>query len=183
MKTPNAIGLLERHLETVSTDGLALKLLADCHAFDNNLEQACECYFLAINVNPLDYTSYSRLLELEGELIDQGENPHARWSERFRELLSSVKQDSVETLLARGRIALLDNDLKQLVRCSRQAVNLFPDDPRSYGWYAHGIAWQPGTRTQQELDLINEYYQISIARAADDSWYTKYDFIRSLSFA
>ncbi|ETA50662.1 hypothetical protein [Ponticoccus alexandrii] len=182
MNVRSARSLLEAYLASTNPDRMLYSLMGDCLSFDNELEEACEYYFRALQLDALDTPSYTRLCELEAELEEAGRAPEVLWSTRFKEILAQVQDDTVETLLGEGRAKLLENDIDTMRRNATRATELFPNDMRGYTWLGHALAWTPGRRSPEEIQQIIANYRASISAGAEDGWWTSYDSVRSFAF-
>jgi hypothetical protein len=180
MKTSKARGLLEAYLNLTPTDATCWKLLGQVHSFENRMDEACNCLFVALTLSPLDIATHTLLTEFESEMA-RGTTDDRRWTRAFDELLTTVDQCSNETLLAQGRANLQVHDFACLKDNCKTAMRLFPDDTRAHAWYAHALAWEMSEKTLEILADIRRHYGLALAREKGDNSFTILDAIRSLS--
>jgi tetratricopeptide (TPR) repeat protein len=181
MDTPRARGLLRSQLQMHPTDALAWKLLAETYAFDNDLEQACNCLYMTLTLSPLDIAAHTQLTELQAEHARQTGTRAGAWTETFDAFLSDVDQPSVETLLARGRSRLQLHDFECIKANCLEAMRLFPGDIPSHSWYAHALAWEMTEKSPEIVAEIRRHYGIALARDCDNNTRTILDALRSLA--
>lgn len=182
MNTPLARSLLEAYLASAGHNRYLYSLMGDCLSFENELEEACEYYFRALQLDALDTPSYTRMFALEQELEKEGRAPEILWSTRFKEQIAQVRDHTVETLLGEGRIKLLENDIETLHHNTTRAIALYPNDMRAHAWLGHAMTWKPGRRSATEINQIIDCYRASISAGAEDGWWTSYDCVRSMAF-
>ena len=180
METSKARGLLEAQLGATPTDTVCWKLLGQVHAFENRLAEACNCLYVALSLSPLDIGAHTQLTEFEAEMAKGGDGV-ANWTRALDDLLTSVDQPSIETLLAHGRARLQVHDFETLKTCCLEAMRLYPDDARANAWYAHALAWEMTEKTPEVIAAIREHYGVALARDHDDNTWAILDGIRSLA--
>lgn len=180
MRPAAAKGLLEAHLERLPTDALAIRLLADCYSFENNLEAACAQLVRLLKLTPLNIAAHTQLTELEAE-ITECPGKMGPWSKEFDDFLEDIDEESVETLLAKGRTRLQVHDFETLKDNCRRAMELFPDNANPHIWYAHALTWEPGEKDAELLGTIERHYELALAREHNENAWASLDPVRSFA--